>query len=160
MADARFEDGVENPVRLLVQDLPDLPVVSALIQDALVQPENISWMKGKRRVAILLARFRWEDQDDAKTAGRPFERVQSLLLVDGVLGFRAQGIKPGASDVVLSVLSMHFEAGEDGAGVVRFTLAGDGELAMDVECLDIRLQDVSRPYVAKAKSAPDHKIED
>ena len=160
MADARCEDGTEKPVRLLAQEPDDLPVISTLVQDAVVQVSDVSWMKSQRRVAILLSRFRWEDHDAAKKAGRPFERVQSMLVVDSVLSFRANGVAPADKDVVLSVLSLSFEKTEDGAGTFRITLAGDGELALDVECVDIRLQDVSRPYQARAASAPDHKLDD
>ena len=34
MSDARFEDGAEQPLRLMAQDADDLAVLSALLQDA------------------------------------------------------------------------------------------------------------------------------
>jgi len=158
MTDARFEDGVENPVRLFVEDQEDLPIVSALVQDGLVQTDNISWMRQKSRVALLISRFRWEDHDAAERSNRPFERVQSMLVIDSASSFRAQGISPSDKELVTVVLSVSFEPGKDGAGTVHITLAGDGALAVEVECLDIRLQDVSRPYLAKSSKAPDHEI--
>ena len=82
------------------------------------------------------------------------------LVVDSVLNFRANGVAPADKDVVFSVLSLSFEEAQDGAGTFRLTLAGDGELALEVECVDIRLQDVSRPYQARAGSAPNHQLDD
>lgn len=160
MADARFEDGQDKPVRIIAHDPDDLPVLSALIQDGLVRVEDISWMKGRRRVALKIARFRWEDHDRAQKSKRPYERVQSLLIVDDVLGFRSQGVAAGDRDIVLSILALHHEPGPDAGGVLTLTLAGDGALAFDVDCVEVRLQDVSRPYEARSAHAPDHLLED
>jgi len=57
---------------------------------------------------------------------------------------------------VLSLLSVGFEPGEDGAGSVIFTLAGDGVLRATVEALELRLRDVTRPYSAVSGKLPRH----
>nr|MCU0826818.1 DUF2948 family protein [Tabrizicola sp.]MCU0829865.1 DUF2948 family protein [Tabrizicola sp.] len=36
MTDARFQDGGEGPLRLVAQDVDDLKVISALVQDAVL----------------------------------------------------------------------------------------------------------------------------
>lgn len=159
MADARFEDGAEKPVRLMAQSAEDLPVISALLQDALIDSKNISWMKKHGRVAILMSRFRWEDRVAAERSGRPFERVQSMLVIDSARGLRASGVSPKDDDLILSVLALEFGETADGAGTLTVTLSGDGALAVDVECVDIRLQDVSRPYLSNSNRIPDHDID-
>ena len=60
------------------------------------------------------------------------------------------------ADTVLSLLSISFEAGEDGTGTVILTLAGDGAIALSVEALEVVLRDVTRPYVAPSHKAPQH----
>jgi hypothetical protein len=154
--DARFEDGAERPLRLRAETPEDLAVISALIQDAVAQTSEIAWARRHHRFALLVNRFRWEDAGPAERQGRPFERVQALLTVEGVLAARAAGVDPRDRDLVLALLAIGFEPGEDGAGVVRLTLAGDGEIALDVECLDVTLRDVSRPYLSRASRAPRH----
>jgi hypothetical protein len=47
-----------------------------------------------------------------------------------------------------------FEAGEDGAGVLRLVLSGGAEIAIEVEALSVTLTDLSRPWEAKA--VPSH----
>lgn len=155
-SDARFEDGAERPVRLRAENEDDLAVVSALVQDALGQTGEAAWMPKRHRFALLINRFRWEDAENARRQGRPFERVRTLLTFDGVLRVRASGFDPGNRDLVLSLLSVVFEGGEDASGTVRLVLSGDGEVALDVECLDVTLADVSRPYVAPSGSRPQH----
>lgn len=154
--DARFEDAVEAPIRLRAENAEDLVVISALVQDAVTETSRAAWMPRRHRFTLLLNRFCWEDAERARRSGRPFERVQSLLTIDCALRVRSHGIDPRDRDLVLSLLALEFEPGEDGAGTLNIILAGDGTLAVDVECLDVSLIDVSRPYVARASSLPAH----
>lgn len=156
MTDARFEDGAERPLRLRAEDAEDLRVISALVQDAVLPATEMRWQPRRRRFAALLNRFRWEDRAAAERARRPYERVRTLLVVEGVLRVATQGIRPRDPDRVLSVLAIGFEPGEDGAGRVVLTLAGDGAVALEVECLDIALRDVTLPYIAPSRRAPEH----
>ncbi len=159
MEDARFEDGGERPLRLIAMDAQDLEVISALTQDAVFPITEMSWQPARRRFALLLNRFRWEDRDKAATRNRPAERVQSVLVFSDVEKIQSQGVERGEKDLVLSLLSISFESGEDGAGRVRLTLAGDGAIALDVEALEATLEDVTRPYVAPSRRAPEHPEE-
>ncbi|MFW2542480.1 DUF2948 family protein [Primorskyibacter sp. 2E107] len=154
--DARFEDGAERPLNLGALDGEDLGVISALVQDAVLPVTEISWQPGKRRLGLLLNRVRWEDVEAATRRGRPVERVQSLLVVDTVLGMSSQGLDRTDRDVVLSVLSVTFEPGEAPGGHVVLTLAGDGAIRASVEALEVSLRDVTRPYVAPSGKAPSH----
>lgn len=156
MADATFEDGAEQALRLRAETTDDLAVISTFVQDSVGQNAEISWLAKKHRFAILLNRFRWEDRAKAEQQGRPYERVQSMLVVESTLNVTAQGLDPSDKDMAFELLSISFEAGEDGAGQVILTLAGDGAIALDVECLDVTLSDVSRPYVARSTHVPTH----
>ena len=155
--DARFQDAdIAGPLRLMAVSAEDLSVIGALVQDGVVQASDMSFMQRGRRFAMLVNRFRWEDRDNAQAAQRPLERVQSLLFLDSVLGAKTQGIQPGDPDTVLSVLALDFEPSDDAAGVLTVTFAGDGALRLDVECVDVKLKDVSRPYEARAQRVPEH----
>ena len=156
MSDARFEDGAEYPLRLQALDADDLAVISALVQDAVFPVTEMRYQPRQRRFAVLLNRFRWEDR--ARTGD--FERVQSLLVIEDVLRVASTGFDRGETDLIMSLLALAFAPGEDGAGHVTLTLAGDGEIRLDIECLDISLRDVTRPYRAPSGRAPDHKLED
>jgi hypothetical protein len=154
MADARFEDGGEGPLRLKALDADDLKVVSALIQDAIFPITEMTWDRKKRRFALLLNRFRWEE--GARIREHPPERVQSVLVIDDALAVASQGIDRGDPETVLSLLALDWAAGEDGTGRITLVLAGDGAVAVDVECIDVTLRDVTRPYVAPSRKVPDH----
>jgi hypothetical protein len=126
------------------------------VQDAVLQVTELKHDRKARRFAVLLNRFRWEDRDHARSAGRPYERVRSLLVVEDVLKVQSFGFDRADEALVLSILSIAFTPGEDGTGRLTLTLAGDGAVALDVEALDLRLDDVTRPYRAPSGKAPHH----
>ena len=156
MTDARFDDGAEAPLYLAAQEPDDLPVIASLVQDAVFPITEMRYSPGRRRFALLLNRFRWEDREAAERAGRAYERVRALLVVDGVLKVRSQGIDRRDKDTVLSLLDLAFVPGADGAGRIELTLAGDGAIALEVEALEVTLKDVTRPYVAPSHRVPEH----
>ncbi len=154
--DARFEDAREAPLHLKAMDAEDLQVISSLTQDAVIPAAEMKWDRAHRRFALLVNRFRWEDEAHARQRRRPFERVQSLLVIDEVTKVASQGVDPRDKDTILSLLAIVFVPGEDGTGRVELVLAGDGAIAMEVEALDVTLKDVTRPYVAPSRKAPGH----
>ncbi|MEW2918300.1 DUF2948 family protein [Ruegeria sp. ANG10] len=156
MTDASFHDGREAPLNLGAEDAEDLQVISTLAQDAVFPVTEMTWQPSQRRFGLLLNRFRWEDKDAATRRDRPFERVQAVLVFNSVLSVASQGIDRSDKDMVMSLLSIDFEAGEDGAGQVLLTLAGDGAIRLKVEALDATLKDVTRPYKAPSGQVPHH----
>ncbi len=148
--------GAKRPLRLVAQDAEDLKIIAALVQDAVLPVTELKYDAKRRRFALMLNRFRWEDRAQAEQVGRAYERVRSVLVVEDVRKVQSFGFDRADKDLVLSVLSMSFEPGEDGTGRLILTLAGDGAIALDVEALDIRLDDVTRPYRAPSGKVPTH----
>ncbi len=173
MSDARFRDTApqadaaadasDRPLRLTAETADDLAVISALVQDAVAHAREVAWIPRRRRLAILLNRFRWEDRVAAEREGRSYERVRACLVFDGVLAVRGRGVDPRDREATLSLLRIDFapEPREGAAGgLVTVSLAGGGEIVLDVECIEARLVDMSRPWEARAGAAPDHRLDD
>jgi hypothetical protein len=150
--DARFEDGGERAVALRALDADDLRVISTLTQDAVFPATEMTWDRTRRRFALLLNRFRWEEAG-GKTAP---ERAQSVLVIEDVQAVASQGIDRADPDLVLSLLTLEWTPGEDGTGRITLILAGDGAIAVDVEALEVTLRDVTKPYTAPSRRAPRH----
>jgi hypothetical protein len=161
MTDARFEDARERPLNLGALEVEDLKVISALAQDAVFPATAMTWRPGQRRFGLLLNRFRWEDVEAAKARARPVERVQSLLVVDHVLGVASNGVDRKDADLVLSLLSLDWHPGtgvENPEGELHLMLAGDGVIRLRLEALEVTLKDVTRPYIAPSRKVPGHDI--
>lgn len=156
MTDARFEDAETGPLRLIAQDAEGLGVFSALVQDAVFPITEMTYARARRRFALMLNRFRWEDRAEAERAGRPYERVQSLLVFEDVLAVRTSGIDRSDGETVLSLLQITYAPGLDGTGTVTLVLAGDGAIELELEALDATLRDVTKPYIAPSRKRPTH----
>ncbi|QBY00109.1 DUF2948 family protein [Rhodophyticola sp. CCM32] len=150
--DARFEDGGDMPLALKALDAEDLKVISALVQDAVFPITEMTWDRSKRRFAVLLNRFRWEDRGRARAP----ERVQAVLVFEDVMAVSSQDLDQSDHDLILSFLSLDWTPGEDGMGRITLVLAGDGIVAVEVEALEVTLKDVTRPYGAPSKKMPTH----
>ena len=157
--DARFEDAVfsDQPLRLAVETAEDLEVASALLQDAVGLTGEISWMPKRRRLALLVNRFRWEDRTAADRQKREAERVRTALVFDNVEAVRTNGLNPAERDTIFSILQMTFEPGPEPSGRLTIEMAGDGALALEVEAIEGRMMDLTRPWVARG--VPDHQLD-
>ena len=156
MTDARFEDADDAPLHLGAQDGESLQILSALLQDAVFPITAMNYAKPRRRFALLVNRFRWEDRMAAQAAGRRYERVQSLLVFHDVLAVQTSGINRNDPETVLSLMQISFDPGPDGTGRATLVLSGDGSVALQIESLDVQLRDVTRPYLAPSGKMPDH----
>jgi len=156
VTDARFEDAGEAPLRLRAETPEDLPALSALVQDAVFPLTEMRRDPRRRRFAILLNRFRWEDREAAERQRRGYERVRAVLDFGDVITVATQGIDRRDRDTVLSLLSIGFEPAGDGSGTILLLLAGNGAIRLEVECLDVTLTDVTRPYLAPSRRVPRH----
>lgn len=139
-------------LRLMAEDAGDLDIIGAAVQDALVRMGEITFDKKARRFTVMLNRFRWE------TAGErgPYERVRSALSFEGVLGVKSRRVRHDSDEALASLLSVGFlPEAEPPGGVVRLLLAGGGEIAVDVECLDVVLIDAGPTWPTPRR--PDHE---
>jgi hypothetical protein len=158
MSDARFDDGrtPDAPLRLIALDAGDVPAISALVQDAVFMGADVTYVPKRRRFAVLLSRFRWEDQAEAEASKRPYERVRSLLVIDNISQMRSAGFDPKDHSSVQSLLAISFAPSDALGGAVTLVLAGGGAIEMVVETIDITLRDVTRPHRAVVQAVPHH----
>lgn len=147
-SDATFEQGGERAIRLRAESPDDVPVISALIQDAVGKVGNVHYAPRRRRFSLLLYRFRWEDKKRAENEKRTQERVAAALTIDDAIRVRSSGIDPSAKDQVLNLLSVTFAEKDDGTGQLTITFSGNGSLQIEVECVNISLADLTRPWAA------------
>ena len=139
-------------MRLIAEDSADLEVISSAVQDAVLKAENLKYDRKRRRFTLEVNRFQWED---SKTKRGPQGRVRSLLAIDGVLAVKTRAITKVDPDLVLSILSIQFEAAsEPPGGKISILFSGDGELALEVEAIDATLLDSAYEWTTRQR--PDH----
>ena len=139
----------KSPLKLIAREPDDVPPISAALQDAVGQIGDFRYEPKARRFTLALNRYRWE----ASRGGRG-ERVRTALQAGEVTAAKARRLKQGVDDAVVSLLAITFEAGDPPGGALVLTFSGGGELRLEVECVDLAVADVSRPW--RAAGRPGH----
>lgn len=158
---ARFQ-----PLRLRAEDAEDLTVLAACLQDATLRCADMTFQPQQRRFALVLNRFRWEDERNADAKRRliridPHIRVAAGLHFDGVLKVQTSGIDRGDGRAVLELLSIMAEpadGAENPGAVLTLVFAGGAAIRLEVECIDAQMQDIGTPF--PVRRAPQHKVEE
>ncbi|HCK83254.1 MAG TPA: DUF2948 domain-containing protein [Hyphomonadaceae bacterium] len=139
-------------LKLRAEDGGDLEIIAAAAQDALVRVSELHFDAKARRFTILMNRFRWEEAGERG----PFERIRAALSFEGVLAVKSRKVRQDAPEALAAVLSLAFKpANEPPGGAVNLVLAGGGEIAIEVECLDAVLLDMGDPW--RTPRRPDHE---
>jgi hypothetical protein len=138
-----------KPLRLLAVDADDLQIISAALQDAIAHVGDIRYEPKARRLTVMFNRYRWEGAH-----GPCGERVVSALQLGDVERVRHRGLACEDKGALVSCLQLDFEPGEPPGGCVLLRFSHGGDLAIEVECIDAVLADVSEAWPAKC--CPDH----
>jgi len=143
---------MSSHLKLKAEDESDLDIIGAAVQDALLRVGDVSYDAKGRRFTAMVNRFRWEAADGQG----PYERIRAALSFESVLGVKSRRVRPDSAEALASVLSIGFIPDEEPpGGIVRLLLAGGGEIALDVECLDAVLVDMGEPW--RTPRRPDHE---
>jgi hypothetical protein len=133
------EPSVTAQLKLIALDADDLAVISAHVQDALVQTADIIWRQGEKRLVIGMSRLDWEQTLSGETSPR---RLIAALRFDRVLSCKSRNIDLGRQDAALELLGIEFHPGDTPSGSVVLLFTHGGALRLDVECLECQLTDL------------------
>ena len=122
----------DNRLTLLASDADDLPVLSALLQDAIVQAGDIDWDRRRRRLVLLASRFRWEAGETSRV--RTALRIQTIQKVER----QRWPADPETPLVLLSITARGTQ--------IELAFADQIGLRVTIECLDVLLEDMSAPW--------------
>ena len=119
-------------LRLIGQEADDVPVISALMQDAAVRVDDIVFDARAHRFALVANRYRWE-------ADVP-SRVRAALHFDGVSRAQRRGW-PTDAEAVLALLAIRADQGG-----VTLDFSGGASVRLEAEVIDLVLEDLSGPW--------------
>jgi len=128
-----------DPLKLIAFDKDDLEVISAHLQDAVVNVGEIIWRPAEQRVVIPLCRFDWLSAGNEKPE---YRRRLAALRFERVSAFKARNIDPTAKAVTLNLLSMDFAEADAPTGHVTLNFSGGAAIRLAVECLESELADL------------------
>jgi hypothetical protein len=131
------EPAAAKKLRLRAEDVEDLAVISAILQDALVAVGDLLFEPEQKRFMLVANRFRHESA--AQGAGT--ERVLTGLRIDGVASVQRHGFHPREADRLMVLLAI--SRGGDG---IYLDFAGGTRIRLDAGEILCHLDDLGEPW--------------
>lgn len=143
-------------LKLIALDAEDLSVLSAHLQDAVLQVGDLAYQPQDKRFAAIANRFDWVDAMNGGGASPDsgYTRRRAALRFERVLEAKLQGIDLKNKSAVLSLLALSFEPGEAPAGDVTLHFADGAAIRLSVECIEAEIRDLGPVW--RATSMPSH----
>ena len=140
-----------KPLHLVACDKDDLKVISAMMQDCIINASDMVFDKSMRLFAVMGNRFCWEVEDEDTQ-----QRVRVGVHFTDVLKVSYRDVEFGR-DQILSLLAMEFVAQEPPGGILRIIFSGRSEIRLTIDALNMVMQDVTPGW--SASSRPQHDDE-
>ena len=140
-------------LKLIARTVEDLRVVSAHLQDAIVNVNDIANLKKNKILLIQLNRFMWEDVE--KGLFRKNKRIRTILKFENVIKVKSRNINLARKDKFLDFLTIETNQMTDNNYEMKILFAGDSILKVTAEVIEVTLDDQGEAWDTKNK--PKHK---
>lgn len=142
-------------LKLIALDAEDLSVISAHMQDAVLQLGELTYLPKEMRLAAIANRFDWISAlQDGKSDRAEFARRRAAIRFERVLSAQVQGIDLNNQSTVLSLLAIGFEPVDPPGGDIILHFSEGRAIRLRVECIEAELQDLGATWQAASK--PQH----
>ena len=141
-------------LKLIAKTEEDLRVVSAHLQDSIVNVADIARLKKNKIFLIQLNRFMWEDVE--KGVFRKNKRIRTVLKFENVLNVVSKNINQIKKDEFLDFLAIETNKSPDNNYEMKIIFAGDAVIRVISEVIEVTLDDQGEAWDTKNK--PKHKF--
>ena len=144
-----------NPLNLRASDNEDLGVISAILQDAVIAIDEMTFLKEESRFAFVANRFRWEDanRDKPLEGNIIYERVNCGICFDTVTAVRHNGLNQAKKAQIISLLSIVAEE-----EFIDLAFSAGITVRLQVEKILCHMQDLDEPWPTQRR--PRHPLGD
>ena len=144
-----------NPLKLRASDKEDLGVISAILQDAVIAIDEMTFLKEESRFAFVANRFRWEsaNRDKPLEGNRIYERVNCGICFDTVTAVRQNGLNQAKKAQIISLLSITVEE-----EFIDLAFSAGITVRLQVEKILCHMQDLDEPWPTQRR--PRHPFGD
>lgn len=137
----------DPPLKLRAEDLEDLAVIAACLQDAQACLGEMAYDAEARRFALVVVRFAWEAGPGISDDVRRAALGQSVagLHFDDVSAVRVRHIDQSARRQLLRLLTITGEP-HDKPTSVTLHFVGGGQVRLEIDRLHCHLRDLEAPH--------------
>ena len=136
-------------LKLIARTVEDLRVVSAHLQDAIVNINDIANLKKNKILLLQLNRFMWEDVE--KGLLRKNKRIRTILKFENVIKVKSRNINLVRKDKFLDFLTIETNQMTDNNYEMKILFAGDSILKVTAEVIEVTLDDQGDAWDTKNK---------
>ena len=141
-------------LKLIARTVEDLRVVSAHLQDAIVNINDIANLEKNKILLLQLNRFMWEDVE--KGVFRKNKRIRTILKFENVMKVNSKNINQLNKDKFLDFLTIETNLMTDNNYEMKILFAGDSIIKVISEVIEVTLDDQGEAWDTKNK--PKHKV--
>ena len=141
-------------LKLIARSVEDLRVVSAHLQDAIVNINDIANLKKNKILLLQLNRFMWEDVE--KGLLRKNKRIRTILKFENVINVKSKNINLAGEDKFLDFLTIETNQMIDNNYEMKIVFAGDSIIKIIAEVIEVTLDDQGDAW--DTKNVPKHKF--
>ena len=141
-------------LKLIARTDDDLRVISAHLQDSILEIKNTANLKKNKIFLIQLNRFMWEDVE--KGVFRKNKRIRTVLKFDNVIEVNSKKVKQKNKDKFLDFLAIESHQMIDKNYEMKLIFSGDSIIRVLAEVIEVTLDDQGTPWDTKNK--PKHKV--
>ena len=141
-------------LKLIAKTEEDLRVVSAHLQDAIVNVSDVANLKKNKIFLMQLNRFMWEDVE--KGVFRKNKRIRTILKFENVIKAHAKNINQSKGNKFLDFLAIETYQMIDNNYEMKIVFAGDSIIKIIAEAIEVTLDDQGEAW--DTKNIPKHKL--
>ena len=145
---------VEKKLKLIGENQKDLKIMSAYVQDSIVNIGDIVFLEKNRIFIMLVNRFMWEIVD--KEAHRQNKRIRCAIKFEGVLKVKSKKIDQKNKKKSLECLAIKCNEISNKNYEIIFLFSGNGIITLIAEAIEVVLYDLGEAW--NVKHIPKHKI--
>ena len=140
-------------LKLIARTEEDLKVISAHLQDSIVNISDIANLEKNKIFLIQLSRFMWEDVE--KGVFRKNKRIRTVLKFENVLRVTSKNINQKKKERFLDFLAIETMKMPDKNYEMNLIFSGDIIIKLVAEAIEVTLDDQGTSWESKNK--PRHK---
>ena len=140
-------------LKLIAKTEEDIRVVSAHLQDSIVNTADIANLKKNKIFLMQLNRFMWEDVE--KGVFRKNKRIRTVLKFENVMHVVSKNINQLKKDKFLDFLAIESNITPDNNYEMKIIFAGYSIIRIVSEVIEVTLDDQGEAWDTKNK--PKHK---
>ena len=141
-------------LKLIARTEDDLKVISAHLQDSIVNVSDIANLEKNKIFLIQLSRFMWEDVE--KGVFRKNKRIRTVLKFENVIKVHSKNINQSKNDKFLDFLTIETNVMPDNNYEMNIIFAGDSIIKVISEVIEVTLDDQGSAW--DTKNMPKHKV--